>query len=148
MREAFARWLRGRIAPALHDAMKRLCAKGAKYYAKPAWFFRGGENGWLIGRWGGVAGWRGRGMIQKGHRPCLDRFLLADLRGLTGSVANGLRTVAPPVPESEGPGAPSFVVWKYPGIGATRPWLPTRLVSIWAARVPMPFVEKLLQPFL
>ena len=25
-----------------------------------------------------------------------------------------------PVPNSEGPGAPSFVVWKYPGIGATR----------------------------
>ena len=30
---------------------------------------------------------------------------------------SGLRSVAPPVPECEGPGAPSFVVWKYPGIG-------------------------------
>jgi len=45
----------------LHDAMKRLCAKGAKYYAKLAWFFRGEEGGRVIGRWGGVAGWLGPG---------------------------------------------------------------------------------------
>ncbi len=43
------------------------------------------------------------------------------LRGLTGAsrTDSGLRSVGSPVPECEGPGAPSFVVWKHPGIGVT-----------------------------
>jgi len=47
---------------------------------------------------------------------------LADLRGLTGSIANGFRVEVCGIPGSRmrGTGAPSFVFWKYPGLGATR----------------------------
>ena len=47
----------------------------------------------------------------------------ADLRGLTGGIANGFRVEVGgiPGPRVRGTGAPSFVDWKYHRIGATRP---------------------------
>ncbi len=48
--------------------------------------------------------------------------ILADIKGLTGSIANGFRVevCGVPGPGMRGTGALSFAVWEYPGIGAAR----------------------------
>jgi hypothetical protein len=78
----------------------------------------------ILGKWReifcwGTAGACG-GLFEKGFAQA--KVAQGDFWGLAGSIANGFRVevCGIPGPECERPGAPSFVVWIYPGIGATR----------------------------